>query len=208
MAQSASERKLDSNSKLSNISSIRWSHFAILLNHLDEMAMKPFVKWIRKRRREASLSAIFCLIHFETRNPTTLLVIQTLLPEFGAEKFWEWNSPKGAWSITSFSFLQHIFYNSSFNKSSLAGIFHANDFPLTGSSLVQRLRCPCRARVFLPTNATGSIQSFRALQKFWKPRVLRSFCLSVNVTKYANLSRTHWSEKIVFQVLTGRICFL
>ena len=94
-----------------------------------------------------------------------------------SRKILEWNSPKGAWSITNLSFLQHIFYNSSFKKSSLAGIFHANDFPLTGSSLVQRLRCPCRARVFLPTNATGSIQSFRALQKFWKPRVLRSFSL-------------------------------
>ena len=124
-----------------------------------------------------------------------------------SRKILKWNSPKGAWSITSFSFLQHIFYNS-VSKNSLAGIFHANDFPLTGSSLVQRLRCPCRARVFLPTNATGSIQSFRALQKFWKPRVLRSFSLSVNVTKYANLSRTYWSERIVFQVLTGRICFL
>ena len=46
------------------------NYFAILLNHLDEMAMKPFVKWIRNRRTEASLPAIFCLIHFETRNPT------------------------------------------------------------------------------------------------------------------------------------------
>ena len=105
------------------------NYFAILLNHLDEMAMKPFVKWIRNRRTEASLPAIFCLIHFETRNPTiffatALLVVQTLLPEFGAEKFWEWNSPKGAWSITSFSFLQHIFYNSSFKK-----IFPCWNFP-------------------------------------------------------------------------------
>ena len=72
-----------------------------------------------------------------------------------SRKILEWNSPKGAWSITSLSFLQHIFYNSSFKKSSLAAIFHfpffhANDFPLTGSSLVQRLRCPCPAPVFLP----------------------------------------------------------
>ena len=69
-----------------------------------------------------------------------------------SRKILKWNSPKGAWSITSFSFLQHIFYNS-VSKNSLAGIFHANDFPLTGSSLVQRLRCPCRARVFLPRSS-------------------------------------------------------
>ena len=83
-----------------------------------------------------------------------------------SRKILEWNSPKGAWSLTSLSFLQHIFYNSSFNKSSLAGIFHANDFPLTGSSLVQRLRCPCPARVFLPrsspTNQPMPLGPFRA----------------------------------------------
>ena len=41
-----------------------------------------------------------------------------------SRKILKWNSPKGAWSITSFSFLQHIFYNSSFKK-----IFPCWNFP-------------------------------------------------------------------------------
>ena len=85
------------------------------------------------------------------------------------------------------------------------------DWQQSGAETEMSLSCtsfPSSILASQPTNATGSIQSFRALQKFWKPRVLRSFSLSVNVTKYANLSRTYWSERIVFQVLTGRICFL
>ena len=188
------------------------SCFAILLNHLDEMAMKPFVKWIRNRRTEASLPAIFCLIHFETRNPTKFSPLHA-----GCSNFVAWIRSRKILGVkltkrglvnNQLLVLATYFLQFKFQK----------NLPLlefsTQMIFLWLAAVWCRDWDVLVVHEFSfqpmPLGPFRASGRC-RNSENREFCAhfpSVNVTKYANLSRTHWSEKIVFQVLTGRICFL
>ena len=170
-------------------------------------APRPFVKWIRKARTEAKLSG-FSLIHFKQEIPGDFATglfwagnrCWNCVASISVQKkSYSKTCLKGLGRITGLSFHSKISFNIQLENVSKVLLkacgrwwwwwfllwpddhdfnFPCKWFSFESKSGCQRLRCPCRARVFLgPPNATAadSIQNFRLLQKFRQFRISRSF---------------------------------
>ena len=65
----------------------------------------------QKEEKRSQLSSIILSRPFWNKKSHYTAGCSNFVAWIRSRKILKWNSPKGAWSITSFSFLQHIFYN-------------------------------------------------------------------------------------------------